>query len=164
MTLSKIVDGAIILAKQSELYHQGIFNPVASCFAPVLVSTIFQWSSAKFCVRNTDGCTWVILLNFPTLSAFEIILLTDDEAKFFSRNLICPYGACVNSFHAKFFRISPRKSGLVSFSKTLNTTRPLDSWILMVFVSLKNSLVHVFQIALVSRICLHLVVLDRSQR
>ena len=26
----------------------------------------------KFWLRNTDGCTWVILLKFPTLSAFAV--------------------------------------------------------------------------------------------
>ncbi len=26
----------------------------------------------KLCLRNTDGCTWVILLNFPTLFAFAV--------------------------------------------------------------------------------------------
>ena len=67
----------------------------------------------KFCLRNTDGCTWVILLNFLTLSAFAVSRIdfySLAKRNFFSRNLICPYCACINSFRANFFRISPRKS------------------------------------------------------
>jgi hypothetical protein len=66
----------------------------------------------KFCLWNMDGCTWVILLNFPTLSAFAV------SRNFFSRNLICPYCACVNSFRAKFFAFRREK-------KVLESDKPL---------------------------------------
>ncbi len=83
-----------------------------------------QWSRVNFCsadssrvrqacLRNTDGCTWVILLNFLTLSAFAVSRIdfySLAKRNFFSRNLICPYCACINSFRANFFPISPRKS------------------------------------------------------
>ena len=60
-----------------------------------------------------DGCTWVILLNFPTLSAFAVSRIdfySLAKRNFFSRNLICPYCACAHSFREKFFAFRREKA------------------------------------------------------
>ena len=67
----------------------------------------------KLCLRNTDGCTWVILLNFPTLFAFAVSRMNFyslAKRTFFSRNLICLHHACVQLFPRENFRISQRKN------------------------------------------------------
>ena len=86
----------------------------------------------KFCLRNMDGCTWVILLNFPTLFAFAVSRMNFyslAKRTFFSRNLICLHHACVQLFRAKIFAFREEKtlveSGLYSLAKRISFSRNL---------------------------------------
>ena len=55
---------------------------------------------------NTDGCTWVILLNTPPPPPpSSLNFYSRAKRNSYSRNLICPF--CPR----EMFRISPRKSG-----------------------------------------------------
>ncbi len=49
--------------------------------------------------------------SFRFRSEYRIDFYSLAKRNFFSRNLMCPYCVCINSFRENFFRISPRKSG-----------------------------------------------------
>ncbi len=88
-------------------------------FRPAIFNRLKAWfhdgenRREKLCPRNTDGCTWVILLNFPTLFAFAVSrmnLYSLAKRTFFSRNLICLHHACVQLFRAKIFAFREEKT------------------------------------------------------
>ena len=90
------------LRKTHSMKKQNEKNRLFFCWILYYFSILKAWFHEgeilreKFCLRNTDDCTWVILLNW--------------KRNFFSRNLICPYCACINSIRANFFRISLKKN------------------------------------------------------
>ncbi len=81
-----------------------------------LIRTLLNYghlSNTHISLLRHDGCTWVILLNFPTLFAFAVSRMNFyslAKRTFFSRNLICLHHACVQLFRPKIFAFREKKT------------------------------------------------------
>ena len=61
---------------------------------------------AKLCLRNMDGCTWVILLNFTIFFLFVVSRIESyslAKRNFLAKPIICLNCICTNSFGAEYF-------------------------------------------------------------